>query len=111
MVLFFIFVQVLMNLILTTSIPVANPAVVSREVPDGGKVMVNCDTGSAIAVNQTGALIWALIDGQRNQDEIADAVCRHFAGAPDTVRADVTALLMTLSEDGFVGYEIPRAIQ
>jgi hypothetical protein len=92
-------------------VPVPNPSVVSRESPDGGKVMVNCDTGSAIAVNQTGALIWSLINGKRNPDEIADAVCRHFAAAPNTVRADVDALLMTLSEDGFVGYEVPCPIR
>ena len=110
MVIFFIFIQVVMEGIVPAKIPVANPAVVSREAQDGGRVMVNCDTGSAIAVNRTGALIWTLIDGQRNPEEIADAVSRNFTDAPDTVRADVAALLATLSEDGFVGYEIPSQL-
>jgi hypothetical protein len=107
MVLFFIFIQVFMIDRTGSGIPVANPAVVSREAPDGGKVMVNCDTGSAIAVNRTGALIWALIDGRRSCDEIADAVSREFAAAPEIVQADVAALLASFSKDGFVGYEIP----
>lgn len=87
-------------------IPVANPAVLSRDGLDEGKVMVNCDTGAAIAVNRTGALIWTLIDGRRNAEEIAEAVRRSFKNAPDTVRDDVAALLITLSKDGFIGYEV-----
>ena len=87
-------------------IPVANPAVVSRDGLDEGRVMVNCDTGAALALNRTGALVWDLIDGRRSPDEIADAVRKSFSNAPDTVRDDVAALLVTLSEDGFIGYEV-----
>ncbi len=87
-------------------IPVANPAVVSRDGMDEGRVMVNCDTGAAIALNRTGSLIWDLIDGRRPPDEIAEAVRRSFGNAPDTVRDDVAALLTTLAEDGFIGYEV-----
>ncbi|MDD1693488.1 MAG: PqqD family protein [Methanoregula sp.] len=100
-----------MDAIHSGKIPIPNPAIVSRDAPDGGKVMVNCDTGSAVAVNPTGALIWSLIDGKRAPGEIADSVCRHFGAAPETVRADVDALLATFSEDGFVGYEIPDVIR
>jgi len=95
-----------MDGIMLAEIPVANPAVLFRDGPDEGKVMVNCDTGAAIAVNRTGALIWTLIDGHRNADEIAEEVRRSFRNAPDTVRDDVTALLITLSKDGFIGYEV-----
>ncbi len=86
-------------------IPVANPAVLTRDGLDEGKVMVNCDTGAAITINKTGALIWTLIDGRRTAEEIAEAVRRSFGNAPDTVREDVAALLVTLEEDGFIGYE------
>lgn len=91
---------------LLAKIPVANPAVLFRDGLDEGKVLVNCDTGTAIAVNRTGALIWTLIDGRRTAGEIAEAVRRSFSNAPDTVREDVAALLVTLAEDGFIGYEI-----
>ena len=87
-------------------IPVANPSVVSRDGLDEGRVMVNCDTGAALALNRTGALVWDLIDGRRSPDEIAEAVRKSFSNAPDTVRDDVAALLVTLSEDGFIGYEV-----
>jgi pyrroloquinoline quinone biosynthesis protein D len=87
-------------------IPIANPAVVSRDGLDEGRVMVNCDTGAAISLNHTGALVWSLIDGRRTPEEIAVAVRKRFTDAPDTVGDDVIALLTTLSEDGFIGYEV-----
>ncbi|MCX6690481.1 MAG: PqqD family protein [Methanoregula sp.] len=98
--------MVVMEGITVAKIPVANPAVVSRDGLDEGKVMVNCDTGATIALNKTGALVWTLIDGRRNPEEIAEAVSRNFSDAPDTVKNDVAAFLVTLSEEGFLGYEI-----
>ena len=106
MVIFFNFSMVVMAEITLAKIPVANPAVVSRDGLDDGRVMVNCDTGSAISLNRTGALVWDLIDGRRDPGEIAEAVRRNFVEAPDTVNDDVAALLVTLSEDGFVGYDL-----
>jgi hypothetical protein len=105
MVIYFILNMIMEGIMLAT-IPVANPAVVSRDGLDEGKVMVNCDTGAAIALNRTGALVWSLIDGHRNPVEIAEAVRRHFKDAPDSVKDDVAALLATLSEGGFIGYEL-----
>ena len=95
-----------MDGMMLAKIPVANPAVVSRDGLDDGRVMVNCDTGAAIALNPTGALVWNLIDGRRTPEEIIDAVRRHFSNAPETVSDDVVLLLATLSEDGFIGYEV-----
>ena len=95
-----------MDGITLANIPVANPAVVSRDGLDEGRVMVNCDTGAALALNQTGALVWDLIDGRRSPDEIAEAVRKSFSNAPDTVKDDVAGLLTTLSEEGFIGYEV-----
>jgi hypothetical protein len=92
--------------IILGKIPIPNPAVVSRDGFDGGRVMVNCDTGVAISLNQTGALIWDLIDGRRSLDEIAQAFCQRFTERPESARDDVNALMVTLSEDGFIGYDI-----
>ncbi len=99
-----------MEKIVLEKIPVANPAVIFRDGLDEGKIMVNCDTGSAITLNSTGAMIWSLIDGRRNVGEIAEVVRRNFRDAPDTVRDDVEALLITLSEDGYIGYEFNNPI-
>lgn len=100
-----------MDGIRSTTIPVPNPAVVSREVPDGGRVMVNCDTGTALAINATGALVWTFIDGRRSPGAIAEEVGRHFGMAPEAVQADIDSLLATLAADGFVGYEVPCTLR
>ena len=88
-------------------VPIPNPAAVREEGTDGWTLLVNPDTAGAMAVNQTGALIWKLIDGRRTTGEIAAAVRDRFPDAPDTVAEDVRALLNKLAEEGFIGREIP----
>ena len=88
------------------AIPVANPAVISQEDPDGGLVLVNCDTGAALALNSTGKVVWKQIDGKRTPAGITVAVSSCFRNVTDKVSEDVTSLLRLLAEEGFVGYEV-----
>jgi hypothetical protein len=60
-----------------------------------------------MALNQTGALIWKLVNGRRTAEEITAAVRNRYPDAPDTVAEDVRALLTKLAEEGFIGREIP----
>lgn len=87
-------------------IPLRNPSTVSRETVDGGMVLVNSETGISVVMNSTGALIWSLIDGRRKPNEIAEEISRLFDDAPDTVGEDVSAHLLVLAKDGFIGYEV-----
>jgi hypothetical protein len=88
-------------------VPIPNPAAVQEEGTDGWTLLVNPDTAGAMAVNQTGALIWKLVDGRRTTEEISAAVRERFPAAPDTVVEDVRALLTKLAEEGFIGQEMP----
>ncbi|MBN2465603.1 PqqD family protein [candidate division WOR-3 bacterium] len=88
-------------------IPIPNPAAVQEVGADGWTLLVNPDTTGAMAVNQTGALVWKLVDGRRTADEIIAAVRSRFPDAPDNVAEDVRALLTKLADEGFVGREIP----
>jgi len=88
-------------------VPIPNPAAVQEEGTDGWTLLVNPDTAGAMAVNQTGALIWKLVNGRRTTAEITAAVRKHFPDAPDTVAEDVLTLLTKLAEEGFIGQEIP----
>ena len=87
-------------------IPVCNPAVVARTTFDDGMVLVNSDTGLSLALNSTGALVWGLIDGNRDPGEIARKVAEVFTESPDSVTEDVDAYLQVLAKDGFIGYEV-----
>jgi hypothetical protein len=86
--------------------PVQNPAVLSRPTFDDNILLVNGDTGTSLALNRCGKLIWNLIDGRRTEAEIIDQVCKNFQNIPDTVTDDVSSLILTLSEEGYIGYEI-----
>jgi len=87
--------------------PVPNPAAVRDGGEDGWTLLVNPDTAGAMAVNVTGILVWSLVDGKRTIEEIIVAVKDRFPNAPDTVRDDVLAYLTKLTEEGFIGQEIP----
>ncbi len=88
-------------------VPIPNPAAVQEVGADGWTLLVNTDTAGAMALNQTGALIWKLVNGRRTTGEIIAAVRDHFPDAPDRVAEDVRALLTKLAEEGYVGEEIP----
>ena len=87
--------------------PIPNPAAVQELGSDGWTLLVNTDTAGAMALNQTGALIWQLVDGRRTTTEIIAAVRGHFPDAPDTLAEDVRGLLTKLAEEGYIGEEIP----
>ena len=95
-----------MDIRVLNEIPIPNPAVVSRDGLDDGMVLVNCDTGSALALNNTGKIIWNLIDGIRGPPAIIAEFSRGFSAIPPTVSDDVSALLVALAGDGFIGYEV-----
>jgi len=92
--------------VILDSIPVCNPAVVTRKTSEDGMVLVNSDTGISLALNSTGALVWDLIDGERNPAAIAHAVAGSFDDAPACVAEDIGACLQVLADDGFIGYEV-----
>ena len=85
--------------------PLINPAVVWDQVPAGEALLLNLDTAACLALNHTGVVVWQLVDGKRSVQQIIAAVQRHFNNVPDAVADDVSALLDTLAEDGFIGTE------
>lgn len=95
-----------LNTVVLDTIPILNPSVISRETIDEGIVLVNCDTGRSLALNKTGKIIWSLIDGIKNTEDIIRGVSERFKEVPDSVTDDVNSLLSLLSEEGFIGYEI-----
>ncbi len=88
-------------------LPIPNPAAVTEHGADGWTLLVNPDTAGAMALNQTGALVWKLVNGRRTTEEIIAAVRKRFPDAPGTVVEDVRSLLTKLAEEGFIGREVP----
>ena len=90
-----------------SSKPMANPAVIFRQVSPGEAVLVNTDTTASIVLNATGIAVWELMDGNRGLPDLVTAISRQFKDVPDSVGGDVRALVDSLAEEGFVGYELP----
>ena len=94
------------------SIPVKNPAALARTILDNEMVLVNADTAASLALtNKTALLVWDLVDGSSNVQDIIEGVTSKFQNVPDTAADDILDLLELLIQDGFIGFEIKRDIQ
>ncbi|GEM_PF-711651 len=91
--------------------PFPNPLAICEKGPDGWTLLANPDTGAAVAVNPTGALVWRLTDGRRTVSDIVAGVRRRYPDAPDCVADDVTGLLGTLTDEGLIGREVQAGEQ
>jgi len=96
-------------MIAQNSIPIANPVVVLREEFDDWAILFNPDTAAAVGINPTGVAVWKLMDGRRSLGEIVGRMQDQFARVPETVFQEVSAYVATLTEGGFVGYELQEA--
>lgn len=84
------------------SAPRRAPAVL-HEVPETGEtVLCKVDGGRLLVLNDVGAAVWHLIDGQRSVDDIADVVVQTLSADPVEVRHDVEAFLRQLREHELV---------
>jgi len=80
-----------------------NPEVVVREEPGDLWLFFDPDANQKRFSNAVGACVWQLCDGTRDLTQIVDAVCAAFEGAsPDSVAADVRALLQGMEADHFI---------
>lgn len=55
----------------------------------GQTVLLRLGDGSYYALDEVGARVWELCDGERSLGDVIDVLCAEFAAPPQTVRADV----------------------
>lgn len=89
----------MMNL---TSVPSHSPSVVTRKtgneyvlVPVTEKI---ADMDSVYTLNETGAFIWDLIDGNRTLEEIIMALTNEFDIDPGTAKNDMLEFMKKMAE-------------
>ena len=93
-----------MNLL---SIPVRNPAVLSRKIFDDEMVLVNADTALSVALtNMTAVKVWDLVNGKNSVQEIIGGIQIRFRDIPDTFKDDILNLLELLDREGYIGFEL-----
>ena len=83
-----------------------DPSIVSREIA-GETILVPIrqnvgDLESIYTLNETGARVWALVDGQRSAGDIRDAIVDEFEVRAEEAGRDVLDLLAQLESIGAV---------
>jgi SynChlorMet cassette protein ScmD len=86
--------------------PIANPLVVLREEFDDWAVLFNPDTARALGINPVGVAVWKGMDGKSSLEEIVSEIKDCFEGVPENAFQEVTSFVNTLTEEGFVGFEL-----
>lgn len=81
--------------------PAAAPGVVGRLVDDEA-VLVLPARGEVKVLNEVGARIWELSDGNRTVREIARIICEEYAVEADAAEADTLAFLKDLLDRGAI---------
>ncbi|MFZ6029791.1 MAG: PqqD family protein [Chloroflexota bacterium] len=81
--------------------PCTDPKVVSRPI-ESESVLVQPHLGKIKVVNEVGALIWQLCDGQHSVEEIVEAVCQQYGVEAQQAEIDALQFLNTLAERGLI---------
>ena len=71
-------------------------------VVDDEVLIVDLDGGELFSLAGSARAIWEAIDDRRDEHAIADLMAHRFAGGPDTIRADVFALVNALEKASLV---------
>lgn len=72
---------------------------VLAEQVDGETVLLDLDSGLYFSLNETGARVWELCDGERDIAQIIDVITTEYDAPADSIRADVLELVTQLSDE------------
>ena len=76
-----------------------NPQVVYRELAgEGGGVLLHLESGAYHGLNETGVLIWGLIDGERDLAALVADLRSRLEDAPDDLTDETARFLADLRE-------------
>lgn len=86
--------------------PIRNPAHALREADEDWTVLVNLDSAAAVALNETGMLLWQKVNGTATISDIIEDVKNCFADAPPSAEEEMLSVLETLRDTGLIGFEV-----
>ena len=80
-----------------------NPRAVYRRMKEGtGGVLLHLDSGEYRRVNETGAMIWELLEAAPTRVELLTRLRDRIDDPPETLEAEVVAFLQALHQRGLV---------
>ena len=84
-----------------TQIPKHSPNVTHQDVGDQA-ILVSLITGIYYDLNDTGAMFWNLMDGQRTIAQCAAAIAEEYDVEADVVEADLLELATSFEKEGLI---------
>lgn len=75
---------------------------VAAKIIEGEAIFINLSTGVYYSLNQSGTLIWEIIEAERTLDEAVAAVTDHYQVSKEQAEVDVERLVSTLLEEKIV---------
>lgn len=80
-----------------------NPRVVFQELGGGeGGVLLHLESGQYHSVNETGTLIWGLLDNGCTLPELISGLRTHFQDAPPEIEEDVSSFVDDLLQRNLI---------
>jgi hypothetical protein len=80
-----------------------------RLEPGAGAVLLHLDTGDYRQLNETGALIWSLLEDSPTRPELIDRLRAAIRQPPRELEAELEAFLTSLRERGLVDIGPPQS--
>lgn len=84
------------------AVPCRHEKVVHHELAGGEVVLLHLDSGAYHELNSIGALIWELLDGDRDVSGIADELRKRVEEPPQDLEDEVAAFVADLRERDLV---------
>ena len=85
--------------------PRRSPTEVHEVEDNGDLVVLDPDGTRLIVLNPIGAVVYGLVDGNHDVDQLVELVATTLAAPTDQVRRDVIAFLTELAARGLVVWE------
>ena len=84
-----------------TMIPEKNPDLMWRSLDDG-TVIINPEQGDVRVLNDVGARVWELVDGQRSVSQIAREITQEYEVSLDDANKDLQEYLKVMITKGLL---------
>ena len=79
----------------TKTSPVRKKGFIWREV-DGETVIISSDSKLMHVLNETGSMIWSLLDENHDLDSVVQIIAEKFGGSEEVVRNDLYEFIESL---------------
>jgi len=86
---------------ISTMIPEKNPDLMWRSLDDG-TVIINPEQGDVKVLNNVGARVWELVDGQRSVSQIAQEITQDYEVSLDEANKDLQDYLQVMIGQGLL---------